>query len=252
MTALGLLALALAAGCSDRSITLAPTAEALTAAPAASPDAVTLKVAEGSIELLMEAPVEKIHGKAPASVSGSISVDPRDLTKTTGLLEVNLDKLELFQSKADGGTFGAETKSDLQNEHAKNWLEINPEAKEREAHKIAQFAIRSVEKVSERDATRLSGATRKLDATVKGELRLHGRKSQKVAELEVELGFTGDKLTSARVRTKKPLLVGLAEHDVHPRDKVGALLQKGLDKLTDKVTSDAPVQVDIRLEPAKN
>jgi hypothetical protein len=237
--------------CRSESVTLAASAELVSSAPPPAVGGTKLSVESGSVEFVMDAPVEKIHGKAPQSVTGTLSIDRKDLTKTTGLFEVDLDKLEVFQSKqAKDGSFPDETKSDLQNEHVRNWMEINPGAKDREKHKRAQFVLLSVASPSQQDVSAFKNEKRSVDLVAKGTFILHGRKTAKDVELTVELTFDGDKLAAARVRTRKPFTVGLAEHDIHPRDALGSLLEKGLDKLTDKVAKEAPVTLDVTLKAA--
>jgi polyisoprenoid-binding protein YceI len=221
---------------------LAPTKPAASAAKKFSVDKATSKV-----EFMMDAPQEKIRGRVPAGLEGDLQVDLADLTKTTGLLTVDISGIELFQAKADdAGKFGEETKSDLQNTHAKTWLEISDDAPEdaRKKNSKVDFAVRSIESVSEKDVTKMTGATRKVTLQAKGEFLLHGRKAEKTAELEAVFTFDGDKPVSVAVKTVKPISIGLAEHDVRPRDKFGSLAQKTLEVLAPKVAKDAMVSLD--------
>ncbi len=237
-------------GCeSEPAAPLAPTASALVATKkAASASKFTIDPAASKVSFLMEAPEEKIRGSLENATTGALEIDPTDLTKTTGVIVIDIAKLELFQTKpGEGGKPGTEVKEDLQNQHARAWLEIDdsaPEAEKKKNERV-EFAIRTVEKVSAADVTKLSGAERKVTLSATGEVLLHQRKSTKTVELEATFTFDGDKPKSVRVRTVKPFVVGLAEHDVKPREAFGKLAQKTLELLAPKVAKEAPIQVDL-------
>lgn len=221
---------------------LAPTKPAASAAKKFAVDKATSKV-----EFMMEAPQEKIRGRVPGTTEGELQVDLADLTKTTGLLTVDIAAIEIFQTKADdSGKFGEETKNDLQNTHARTWLEISDDAPEdvRKKNSRVEFAVRSIEEVSEKDVTKMTGPTRKVTLKAKGDFLLHGRKTEKVAQLEAVFTFDGDKPVSVAVKTVQPFAIGLAEHDVRPRDKFGSLAQKTLEVLAPKVAKEAMVSLD--------
>ena len=129
-------------------------------------DATTFKIGAeaGKLGFEMEAPFEKIRGRVPASaVTGEVTVDFMDLTKSTGLVHVDITELELFQQKAEEeGEYGEETKSDLQNEHARAWLEIGEDAPEEERKKnaLVEYSVQKVLEASEKDISKLEGAER--------------------------------------------------------------------------------------------
>lgn len=247
------------AGCDNTpTAPLAPSATALapTKPAAAAAKKFSVDKASSKIDFMMEAPQEKIRGRVPTALDGDLQIDLTDLSKTTGLLHVDISGIELFQTKADdAGKFGEETKSDLQNTHARTWLEISddapPEAKK--TNSMVEFAIRSIESVSEKDVTKMTGPTRKVTVKAKGDLLLHGRKTEKTTELEATFTFDGDKPVSVAIKTTKPFGVGLAEHDVRPRDKFGSLAQKTLEVLAPKVAKEAQVSIDFnaKLSDAK-
>jgi hypothetical protein len=244
-----------ALGCeSEPSAPLAPTASALAPAKPAAQSAKKLVVdkAGSKVELMMDAPQEKIRGKLPGSAEGELHVDASDLSKTTGLIRLDLSGLELVQDVADDtGKFTGEKKSDLQNQHARAWLEIGPDAPEADRKKNAQveFSITKVD-APVKDVTKLTGAERKATFTASGELLLHGRKAPKTVEMEGTFFFEGDKLTKVSVKTAKPFVVGLAEHDVKPREGFGKLAQKTLEILAPKVAKDALVTVELSASAA--
>lgn len=252
LATLTVLAAPLLLGCDDSQPTqpLAPTATALAPAPPKAAGALRFAIDKLSskVEFMMEAPVEKIRGRASASTEGDLHVDPSDLTKTTGLVAVDISGLELFQAvQGEDGKFGEEKKSDLQNAHARTWLEISDDAPEdvRKKNARVEFSIQSIQSVSEKDVQKLTGAERKVTFTATGELLLHGRKTTKTAELEATFRYEGDKPVSVTVKSVKPFPVGLEEHDVRPRDAFGRFAKKALSDLSQKVASEAQVSVEL-------
>lgn len=244
-------------GCEDKpAAPLAPTASALAPTKPATAEAKKLSIdkASSKVEFMMDAPQEKIRGRVSGATEGEISVDPSDLTKTTGLLTVDISGIELFQTVADdSGKFGEEKKHDTQNEHARTWLEISNDAPEdvRKKNSRVEFAIRSIDEVSQKDVTKMTGPTRKVTLKAKGDFLLHGRKTEKVADLEATFTYDGDKLASVAVKTAKPFAVGLAEHDVRPREAFGKLAQKTLEILAPKVAQEAMVSIEITAKPVE-
>jgi hypothetical protein len=257
LTPLALLIIAAGAGCSENdakptsaAVTIAPTATALAPVKPASMAAKKLVVdpATSKVDFLMDAPKEKIHGRVAGTTTGDISVDFMDLTKTTGLVTVDISGIEIFQTKADkdGKFVGEEKKDEKQNEHARNWLEISKDTAEdaRKKNAMVQFSIRSIEVTGEKDLSKMTGAERKVTLKATGDFLLHGHKSEKTAELEATFHFEGDKPTSVTVKSVKPFAVDLAENEVKPRDAVGKLLLKGLDALAPKVAKEALVSFE--------
>lgn len=251
-------ALCLALGCNREKAAeqqLAPTAAALSASPK-PPSAQSLVVdgSTSSFTFLMDSPLEKIDGDAPQSLSGELFVDPSDLTKSAALVKADLKKLTLYQQKRgdDKAAYGQRTKSDLQNEHARGWLQIDAKdgevsAEQAEANRFAELKIDKLESPSATDVTKLTGAERKVTATAVGDFRLHGRKAAKSAKVELTFKYDGDQLTSVDVKTVEPFVVALEEFEVHPRDAAGKIVKSLSDALASnlkgKVAKDAPVVV---------
>lgn len=250
---LAALALVLPTACSSEPpVPLAEKAEKLEVEKPKSVGAVTFEIGgeASTLGFEMNAPFEKIRGRVPASaVSGELNVDFEDITRSNGLVHVSLADLELFQRKAEkeGGDFGEETKSDLQNEHARNWLEIGADAPEEDRTKnaLVEYSIKTVKSASTANVAAMSGAERKVTLTVEGEFLLHQRKAPKSAEVEVVFTFEGDKPTKMAVKTVKPLAIGLDEYDVRPREAFGKLAAKTLDLLSDKVAKEADVTIEL-------
>jgi hypothetical protein len=245
------------AGCgetkTDKPATAAATVQATPPPPPkpASPGAVKLVIDAPSskVDFLMEAPQEKIAGHVRGSSSGTLQVDPMDLTRSTGVLAVDIGGMEIFQTKADkDGKFGGEEKKvDAQNQHARTWLEISsdvPDA-QREQNGRLSFIIKSVEVAGEKDLMKLPGAERMANLKVTGDFALHGKTVSKVLEIAATFKMEGDKIASVALKTTKPFAVGLAEHDVRPRDAFGKLAAKTLDILSPKVNKEALVSIDV-------
>ena len=229
---------------------LAPVASALASAAPVSEKSLSFGVETSSslVRFLMEAPIEKISGEAPGSVDGQLFVDSADLAKSNGLVRVDLEKLSIFQQKREDekGTFDEKKKNELQNKHARTWLEISEDTPEdvRKANRFVEFRIARLEQPSAPSLAALSGAERKLTATAVGDFRLHGRKNEKRVKVELSFTYAGDKPQSLKVKTLEPLAIGLEEYDVRPREAFGKLAQKTLDALGSKVAKTAPIEVE--------
>jgi hypothetical protein len=259
MTLVCVAALCATLGCSkDKAAeqTLAPTASALEAAMPKAPSALPFAVdaSSSSFTFLMDSPLEKIDGDAPKSVQGELYIDPTDLTKSTALVKADLKLLTLYQQKRgdEKGEYGARKKSDLQNEHARGWLELDVKegevtAAQAEMNRWAELKILKLDNLSATDVTKLTGAERKVTADVSGDFRLHGRKATKSAKVELVFKYTGDKLDAVEVKTVEPFVIPLEEFEVHPRDAAGKLVKKLSEAISSnlkgKVASSAPVVV---------
>ncbi len=256
LRALPIAAIALTAACSEKTeaktaapaVTVAPKSTALAPAKPATVEAkkLTVEKAGSRVDFAMEAPQEKIVGHVPGATTGDLQVDFMDVTKSTGLVSVDIGGIELFQTKADkDGKFGEEKKVEAQNEHARTWLEISPDAPadKRKENSLSQLSIKSIEAMGEKDLGKMKGAERKVMLKATGDFLLHGHKSEKVAELEATFAFEGDKPVSVAVKSVKPFAVDLAEYDVKPRDTFGKLALKTLETLSPKVAKEAMVSL---------
>lgn len=239
-------------GCRDKQPEhLAEAASALApVAPPAAAQAVRMTVSSESskVTFLMQAPIEKISGDAPASVSGELFVNPTELAKSTALVKVDLDKLSLYQEKRENekAAFSERAKNETQNQHARTWLEISSDTPEdvRRANRYVEYRITRLDAVSAPSLSALSGPERKITATAVGDFRLHGRKAEKSVKVELTFSYQGDKLGAVHVRTLEPLKIGLEEFDVRPREAFGKLAQKTLSALGSKVAEVAPIEID--------
>jgi hypothetical protein len=221
---------------------------------AASATAFQVDASSSSFKFLMDSPLEKIDGEAPKSITGDLYIDPSDLTKSTALVKADLKQLTLYQQKRgdDKADYSERKKSDLQNEHARGWLQLDVKDGEvtpaqAETNRWAEIKIVRLDNLSATDVTKLTGAERKVTATVSGEFRLHGRKATKSAKVELDFKYNGDKLDAVEVKTLEPFVVPLEEFEIHPRDAAGKLVKSLSEALSSnlkgKVAKDAPVSV---------
>jgi hypothetical protein len=254
---IGLLSLSGLSACKeDPAQDLAPAASALGAAAPAAAEARALAVdASGSsATFLMDSPLEKIDGEAPRSITGDLFVVPQDLTKSTGLIKIDLQQLTLYQQKRadESGEYGERKKNDKQNEHARDWLQIVPRegevtAEQAEMNRWVEFKLEKLETATP-DVSAMTGAERKVSATVTGDFRLHGRKAKKSAKLELVFKYAGDELQAVSVKTAEPVPVKLDEFEVHPRDATGKFVKSVTEviatNLKGKLSNMAPVNFE--------
>ena len=215
-----------------------PSASAAPVAPAVARFTVD---ASGKATFLIDAPLEKIKGRW-TKYRGNLDVDPGNLTRTTGEIDLDLDDLKTE-------TFGDKDKDTAQTEHAHNWLEIGSDvaAKQREDNRWARFTIKSIESAS---AAKLAEApetngTRVIKVVAKGDMWMHGVTSPKTVKLTAT--FTGPPAapTQVRVVTDEPLMVSLKEHDVKPRDVGGKFLSGALEKVGKKIDDQVQISLDL-------
>jgi hypothetical protein len=243
------------AGCKKEEKELAPEASALAAPAPAAPSAATFVVdsVSSKVSFQMDAELEKIAGRAPGSAEGEIFVDPKDLTKTTGLIKVDLLKLSIYQTKRESadGEFGTEQKNETQNSHMQTWFQISPDAPAdvREQNRFAEFKLKKVQTVSTADITTLSGPERRVTAEVLGDFRLHGRVSEQKVSVEVTFQFTGDKPTGLVLKTTQPFGVSLDAHDVRPRKAFDQLADATLETLGKKVNKVPQISFEVTAKP---
>ncbi|MBI4951539.1 MAG: YceI family protein [Myxococcales bacterium] len=204
--------------------------------------AVRMAVAEsGNVRFVIDAPEEKIKGRW-GKLRGQLDVEPTDLRKTTGQIDVDL-------ADTTTETFDDAAKNLKQTEHARNWFELGtdvPEA-QREQNRWARF---TVEKVDEVGAVNLAsvaptGDARTVHVTASGHLWLHGVTSPKTVKLVLTLGGPAERPTSLRIATEAPMPVSMKEHDVKPRDVVGRFLKGASEKVGAKIVDDVQIFFEI-------
>jgi hypothetical protein len=260
----GLVAFGLAVGCGKKEppVDLAPASSASLEAPkAATPGAtvVAIDAPTSSVKFLMDSPLEKIDGDAPGAASGELSLDLADLSRSSGLIRVDLGKLTLYQQKRadESGEYQARKMSEKQNEHARDWLQIVPRegevtAEQAAANRLAELRIEKVEP-SQKNVNAMGGPERKITATVSGTLRVHGRQAPASTKVELTFRYTGDQFTSLGVKSLEPLTVNLEKFEVHPRDSAGkfvrSITETIANQLKGKLRNEAPVMVELSAKP---
>ncbi len=222
-----------------------------------------------AVSFMMDAPNEKIRGTLVKATTGKIQIPLDDITKTTGHLYVDLGKLLLVQNKPDAdGQFSGEFKAqELQNDHAKEWLQVTCEEnaggqkvaddqadacqKQAKLNKNVEFVIEKVE-TDTKDVTKLTGDTRKVIATVSGKFLLHQIAKPQSAKVEIVFNMKGDAVTSIAFKTLKPFAVKLSEHNVGPNDAFGKFAKSTLQTLDQfinkhkKVAEAAEISFDFK------
>lgn len=250
-----------ATGCEDKKKgpEVAPSASTL-AASTPPPTSMVKKFKiddKGTTTIDMPAPNEHIKASTDAA-TGTLDLDLVNVVNSRGEVKVDLTTLTTKTFKDD-----AENKK--QTLHARTWLEVADgedgplPAELKGSNRYAVYAIRSIDGASATDVTKVAptkdGAddVRTITATTHGEMLIHGHKVNKDAEVEVRFrypaGGPADKPTGVSIKTKKPFVVTLAEHEVKPRDGVGKIAKRAFSLLGTKVAETASIELDLRAIP---
>jgi polyisoprenoid-binding protein YceI len=200
----------------------------------------------------MPAPKEHIKAKTEAA-AGTFTVDPTNLAASRGEVKVDLTTLTTY-------TFGDKDKDATQTEHARTWLEAVVDGKTNDTMRWATFTIRSLDGLSATDASKVTptkeGAddVRVVTLTAKGTFAVHGKTADKEVPLEVRLHYPSgaapdSKPTKIDIKSKAPMRITLADHDVKPRDSFGKIASRAFDLLGTKVANVADVSMDLSAAP---
>ncbi|HEX3772455.1 MAG TPA: hypothetical protein VHV30_16370 [Polyangiaceae bacterium] len=265
--------LASSASCSkkDDATSLAPAASSLAVSKADSPAASWHYVIDPKSSTHVDMPGVKEHIKADTTVAdGSLDVDPTDLTKSRGVVRIDLTS---FASH----TFG-NGDDPTQTKHALTWLEVAVDGKTSDEMRWAVFAIRSAAPLDGAPAVRTPEQSegpdrsppvdltkvapvkdgpddvRQVPMTVHGEVLVHGHKVEKDGVVDVAFRYPSGAAPDSRptrieIKSKEPMRLVLKELDVRPRDPAGQLLD-WTTKLISKVAEIADVTVDLAAVPA--
>jgi hypothetical protein len=244
-------------GCDDKKATnLAPAASSL-APSTVAPSAKTTKFSidpKSSTSIDMPAPKEHIKAGTDAA-TGTLDVDFMNLANTRGEVKADLTTLSTK-------TFGDADKDKTQTGHARTWLEVadGEEGKlpddVKATNRYAVYAIRSVDKLSTTDLTKVAATkvgddeVRTVSATTHGELLIHGHKVDRDADVDVAFhyapGTAADKPKFLTIKSKTPMRATLADHDVKPRDGFGKIAKGAFNLLGTKVAEVADITLDLR------
>jgi hypothetical protein len=243
-----LVLLSIDSGCDkkDDQVVTPPIAASAILAPAPPAGPRTLRFAiDVASKTTIDMPAPKEHIRAETSAAaGDVTIDLGDLGKTRGQVKVDLATLSTH-------TFDNATKDKSQTEHAHNWLEagdlVSPEIKE--TNRWAIFSIREVNELTISDLSKVPVThvgvedVRSVLAIAKGDFFLHGH--QVVFHYATGEASTAMAPTKLEIRTKAPIHVVLADHDVKPRDNLGKLAQASFSILGTKVAETADVTLAV-------
>jgi hypothetical protein len=228
-------------GCDKKDELAAPAASSVAPSEAPASAMVVSYAIDAGGKTVIDMPAPKEHIKADTTASaGDLKIDLMNLANSRGEVKADLETLKTH-------TFG-DSKDEKQTEHALTWLEVGEKtpANVRDANRWATFAIRSIDGLSATDLTKVAaekggdGDVRTVTLTAHGDFLLHGHKAAKAPS---------SKPTSIDVRSKAPLHIVLADHEVKPRDNLGALAQNALGLLGTKVAETADVTLDLHASP---
>jgi hypothetical protein len=243
-------------GCDKKEPDAVP-APAATALATSSASAKAIKfVVDPKGKTTIDMPAPKEHIKASTEVmGGTLDVDLANLANTRGEVKVDVTSLKTK-------TFDDTGKNEAQTEHALTWLEVSEKSTPtmREQERWVVYAIRSIDGLSAPDITKVAPTkdgtddVRSVTLTSHGEFLLHGHKIAKDAALEAAFHYPAgaaadSKPTRIDIKTKTPLHITLAEHEVKPRDPVGKLAQGSFSLLGTKVAEVADVSFELRCIP---
>ncbi|HVY29269.1 MAG TPA: hypothetical protein VHB79_22070 [Polyangiaceae bacterium] len=192
----------------------------------------------------------KLSGSAPVQ-SGSLQLDPRDLTHTSATLTVDLAALTVDDSNLPEGMALGMSPSAV----AQQWLELGAEvpAEKREQFRVARFELSSVEGWSGA-ALDFSGRRRTtVRVTAVGTLLLHGFR----APVRVELALTpqaaepgaGGHPGKLSIRSASALVLPLAPHDISARSPSGVVDAAATARATDFIGKNARIELELLAEP---
>jgi polyisoprenoid-binding protein YceI len=195
----------------------------------------------GSSTFLIDAPLEKIKGRW-TKFRGQLDVDPSDLRKTTGEVDLDLDDLKTE-------TFDDADKNATQTGHTHNWLGLGTDVptQERDDNRWARFTITAIDDAAPGavgDAPE-SANGRVVRIVAHGDMWLHGVTSPKTVKLTATFSGPPSSPSSVHITTDAPILISLKEHDVKPRDVTGKFLNGALEKVGKKIDDTVQVSLDV-------
>jgi hypothetical protein len=228
---------------------VAPAATALASSSASPAARVTKFEIDSTGKTTIDMPGLKEHIKADTSgAAGILDVDLSNLGNSRGEVRIDLATLTTH-------TFDDADKNATQTKHARTWLEAVVDGKVNEANRWAVLALRSIDGLSVSDLSKVTPSRdgndelRKVTATVHGEVLVHGHKVSRDVPVELQFRYAPGASTDAvprslEIKTLQPMRLVLKEHEIVPRDPIGAALQWSA-MLVSKVAETADVSVDL-------
>lgn len=192
----------------------------------------TIERRGSKVEFSMQAPHQKLRGELSDAVNGELTLNLEKLEEASGRVEVDLDKLVLFQQtrKDEKHEFSEPVKNEQQNREAREWLQLEARAGElaeeqAQRNRFPKFLLDRLDDASASNISVLTGDERNVGAKARGSLLLHGRTNKVNVRLSVSFSYAGTRLQSVQVKTSEPLAVALEDYDVHPRNRAGKLVK---------------------------
>lgn len=247
------------AACDKKSDTASPgVTSASSVAPVAPPPTAMVVhydlAKDGKTHVDGPAPVEHLKAETTAT-QGTLDVDLMNLANSRGEVKVDLTTLTTH-------TFDSAEQDTKQTKDAAGWLEVGDAVKpdEREANRWAVYAIRSIDGLSASNVSKVAPVkeggddVRAVTLTTHGDFLLHGHKVDKAATVEVKFHYPAGAAadshpSSIEVRSKEPLKVTIADHDVKPRDNFGKIAKRAFGLLGTKVAEVLDVTLELRATP---
>ncbi len=207
-------------------------AAASATASAASP-AGSYVLSSSSVRFALPAKEQTPRGTLTA-VSGELRLGRGNFSDTKASLDIDLTSLSI-DAEQDGGAHDAFTRRALE------WLGLGEQvpASERARHQKARFELTSLEQPTE---GKTAGSWQ---ALAKGQLSLHGFRVP--VEQPISFELSPDKVV---VRSQRPLIVKLAEHDLGPRNAQGQLVASELGLLGTRIGREIRVEFELVYDPA--
>lgn len=199
---------------------------------------------DAELGFTMTAPLEHIRGSI-STLSGKLMVNPEALSEMTGVFSADLSTLELFQStrSSEQAGFAPETRNTLQNEHARNWLEIGADvpAAQRDLNRRVEFRPSKVEVTGAQTLSALAKPGTSSTLRVHGQITIHGLTRSIETELLLTADITNGQLNGLHFKSTNPVSIDLTSFAIEPRDGFGKLAQKTLSALAPRVAKEALV-----------
>lgn len=252
LLALGLVLASTSVGCGKK----APTSQA---APSAVPSArpappvsthFVIESAGSSVGFVIDAPLEKIRGELKDAISGDLFVNMKKVEDSNGRVEVDLEKLNLFEQKRkdEKHAFSESARNEQQNREAREWLQL--EAREGEIaeeqakrNRFPKLTLDRLDSPSASDVQALTLPERNVGALARGSLLLHGRTNKAAVKLALTFVYANGAVQEVRVATSEPFPVALEDYDVNPRNRVGKQVKTIQEALAGEYSKKLSAQV---------
>jgi hypothetical protein len=184
----------------------------------------------------------QVSGSAPVA-QGTLRVDPRDLTRSSGSFSVDLSALSV--DPVDNPPSNASPR-----ETALDWLELGPEvaADKREQFRFARFELTAVEGWSGRPVAWRGHKFPSQRLTAVGTLLLHGFRAPIRADVVLDL-LAGTATPQLSIHSGSTLVLPLAPHDIGPRGPGGVVDAVETARAREALGSSVRLEVELVAHP---